>query len=504
MKDLYEALEIHDELNPKLFNQNEKLKPDVRQKMLEIVDEFLDNVQSMTDITLNPIDIYLLGSNASYNYTQYSDADVHIVVNFDTIDDNTGLVQALMNLQKADFNSSYDVSIHGIDVELYVEDVRSSTMSNGIYSVMNDDWVKKPNPITDVPEIDIEDDLDEWKEKINDILSSNDRQKISDIIDELYILRKNSLLVDGNEFGKGNQIFKEIRNLGLLGDLKDKYMELRSKELSLEHYKRESVEYTDSIKSNPIVYESDDIVITQPKWSTDIVYVYQVSDYQTPIRGNSKTGWLNAGTWKLKRDNLWHKDLSYKYSSIGARDFDEIAEITRSDSKLENKRRNTTMIPLRESLEDLWFYSIENEEEALTNPEWGISDKKIDYIISTYDNVERLLKARRSDIVFISLNLIEEYIDPEFISHFKRIKTIQKYNLALMEDDKGNKIVTEPRYGTLDVYFKDEDTARDILAAYEVDFDTYEEEPYTPSSTNRDYGPSNPWDAPGMSTRDFI
>lgn len=27
---------------------------------------------------------------------------------------------------------------------------------------------------------------------------------------------------------------------------------------------------------------------------------------------------------------------------------------------------------------------------------------------------------------------------------------------------------------------------------------------YCPSATNRDYSPSNPWDAPGMSIRDFI
>jgi len=32
----------------------------------------------------------------------------------------------------------------------------------------------------------------------------------------------------------------------------------------------------------------------------------------------------------------------------------------------------------------------------------------------------------------------------------------------------------------------------------------YDDEPYCPSSTNRDYSPSNPWDAPGMSIRDFI
>lgn len=33
--------------------------------------------------------------------------------------------------------------------------------------------------------------------------------------------------------------------------------------------------------------------------------------------------------------------------------------------------------------------------------------------------------------------------------------------------------------------------------------DDYEEE-YIPSSSRRDYGPSNPWDAPGMSVKDFI
>lgn len=38
-----------------------------------------------------------------------------------------------------------------------------------------------------------------------------------------------------------------------------------------------------------------------------------------------------------------------------------------------------------------------------------------------------------------------------------------------------------------------------------VDEDSYDEdEEYVPSSSRRDYGPSNPWDAPGMSVKDFI
>ena len=40
---------------------------------------------------------------------------------------------------------------------------------------------------------------------------------------------------------------------------------------------------------------------------------------------------------------------------------------------------------------------------------------------------------------------------------------------------------------------------------YEDDEDDDDEDDYYhPSSTNRDYSPSNPWDAPGMSIHDFI
>lgn len=235
-KIITEALEVHETLNPKIWDTNDNLLPDVRDKILEIVEEFKNTIKSMTEIELNPIDIYLLGSNASYNYTDHSDMDVHIVVNLEMIDDNVGLVQTVMNFSRSDFNSSYDLSIHGIEVELYVEDVNASTMSNGIYSVLHNEWIKKPQPI-EVPEVDIEADIDEWKTRINDALDKKDTQLINDTIDALYLLRKNGLLAEG-EYGKSNQIFKEIRSLSLLQDLKDTYMDLRSQELSLENKRR--------------------------------------------------------------------------------------------------------------------------------------------------------------------------------------------------------------------------------------------------------------------------
>ena len=52
------------------------------------------------------------------------------------------------------------------------------------------------------------------------------------------------------------------------------------------------------------------------------------------------------------------------------------------------------------------------------------------------------------------------------------------------------------------------DLAYQIEYAFDVDGIRSEcedgEEEYTPSSTNGDYSPSNPWGAPGMSIKDFI
>lgn len=42
----------------------------------------------------------------------------------------------------------------------------------------------------------------------------------------------------------------------------------------------------------------------------------------------------------------------------------------------------------------------------------------------------------------------------------------------------------------------------DACEQFEPDYKNNDE--YTPSSTNGDYSPSHPWDAPGMSIKDFL
>lgn len=225
---LIESYEIHEQLNKKIFD-GEKLKPEVREKILDIVDEFIDNLWIKIDV----LDIQLLGSNASYNYTDQSDMDIHIITNFELLNVPEEVANALYNLEKSNFNDKYDITIKGIPVELYVEDVNSGAVSNGVYSVVNDNWIKFPKKIINVPKYDLDKQISIWENKINNVVNNGTIDDIKNVINILYMIRKNSITVDG-EFGKGNVLFKELRNKGLLDSLKNKVRKITSNTLSLE------------------------------------------------------------------------------------------------------------------------------------------------------------------------------------------------------------------------------------------------------------------------------
>ena len=230
MKIINEEFQIHDTLNPKLFDTTTKhLLPEVREKLIEIVSEFENHIE----IPIFICDIQLVGSNVSYNYTEHSDLDVHIIANFESVSVPIEILENIYNTKKAEFNREYNITIHGIEVELYIQDINSITASNGIYSLCDDEWIKEPKPMKSATKHNTEKEVEKWQNKINAILQSPTYENVLEAINLLYLIRHNSIAVDG-EWGKGNQIFKDIRNLGLIDKLKKELKTQTSKRLSLE------------------------------------------------------------------------------------------------------------------------------------------------------------------------------------------------------------------------------------------------------------------------------
>lgn len=224
---LDEAIEVHEDLNPKLWNTNMSIKEDVLKALKEISDEFINYIE----IPLNIVDIEIVGSNASYNYNNKSDIDLHIIVNFALSYIEPTILQELYNSKKNSFNDNYDLNIKGIPVELYVEDIMSGNATNGRYSILKQEWIKIPIPINyDIP--DISKELSEYENKCDKALKSNNAEEIEELINEIYMMRKIGLADEG-ESSIGNLVFKELRAEDYIKKLREKYYELRSEDLSI-------------------------------------------------------------------------------------------------------------------------------------------------------------------------------------------------------------------------------------------------------------------------------
>ena len=232
---LEEDVEIHDTLNPKIWDENNQLLPEVEDKIYEIVDTFKKELEGY-EIDLEVDDIYILGSNANYNYTDKSDLDIHIIADesFDCSEEHLAI---MYNMYKVLFNKKYDITLNGINAEVYVENKdKLSNVSAGIYSLKNG-WIKKPAliKIPKVNELELSKNITKWEGRYLDLIDDPNTtiKQIDKFFDDIYDMRKSSIMKDG-EFGIGNLTFKELRNLNYLDDLKELKDKLTSQELSLD------------------------------------------------------------------------------------------------------------------------------------------------------------------------------------------------------------------------------------------------------------------------------
>ena len=232
-KDLRESITLRftEILNP-VFWVGDSLKPEVREALMNFAEAFAAYVD-LDERAM--VDVLLLGGNAGYNYTQYSDLDVHIVVDPKFIPDcNPDLLDQYYMDKKTLWELTHNVTIYGVKVEPYIERPKiTRKKSQGVYSILKKSWIQEPTRIEgDVDEKDIEKKVNNFKTKIDALIKNRDADGLKELVKKLRDGRSVSLQKYG-EYGFENMVFKELRNLGYIDKVRTVVVDLKSRRLSL-------------------------------------------------------------------------------------------------------------------------------------------------------------------------------------------------------------------------------------------------------------------------------
>jgi hypothetical protein len=206
-------------LNPKLWD-GDRLKPGLRKKFLKIVKEFY----AFLEIDAEVKDIILIGSNANYNWTEHSDIDLHVVINYMQVGENIHLVKNYLMAKKSVWNTNYPLSLQGTPIELYAQDSNEELHSSvGEYSLLNNKWIRKPS----ADMISIDDSIIDQKVKPLayeiEQLDANDpklKKRINALMRRIRSMRQAGLDAEG-EYSVENLAYKKLRNDGHLDKLKN-------------------------------------------------------------------------------------------------------------------------------------------------------------------------------------------------------------------------------------------------------------------------------------------
>lgn len=201
------------------------MDPRIRTKLLSIAHDFCEALKLETQV----LDIQLTGSLANYNWTRYSDFDLHIIIDFSSIDQNIELVKAALDGKRYLWNERFPVVIEGHDVECYVQDFKEQHVSSGLFSILRDGWITQPKH--DPPQVDERDvrekvrafkaDVKEAKKRSASV-KGQEAKAVFDLLKRLKAKlgkdRQEGLSREG-EFSVENLVFKQLRNDGTIGDL---------------------------------------------------------------------------------------------------------------------------------------------------------------------------------------------------------------------------------------------------------------------------------------------
>ena len=222
-KDVLDSFKLKQTLNQEIWPTN-KLNPKLRAKLIKIADDFLKDLNIPKTIKVK--DIIFTGSLANFNWSKFSDIDLHIVLDFDQFDAEPKFIEDYFYAQKAIWNQEHNIKVFNFPIELYVQDTNAKLAATAIYSVLKDKWIKKPKREGfSLDKKTIKDKASKIIYNLKDIRQDYNDNQFQSVVDKVKRLKdkikqmRNAGLERGGEFSLENLVFKVLRRTPFMDQL---------------------------------------------------------------------------------------------------------------------------------------------------------------------------------------------------------------------------------------------------------------------------------------------
>jgi predicted nucleotidyltransferase len=220
-------IEYHKNLNPQ-FWLNNHLKSGIRKNLLNLAKFYFKQL----DLGVELKDIIFTGSLANYNYTDLSDIDIHIIIDYKKLTNDDEFAKEFFSNKRSIWADSNEIKVNGFPVEIYVQDVSQldDKGMGAMYSLLNNKWIKKPK--YKLPQVEkhlITTKVNKYLDILNKISMMDDSIKkveaYNKVFEKMRTDRKKATQKEG-EFSVDNLVFKVLRNKGVFDIIKNNKKEI--------------------------------------------------------------------------------------------------------------------------------------------------------------------------------------------------------------------------------------------------------------------------------------
>lgn len=211
------TLKYHAKLNPKIW-RHKKLDETFQKHLVDTAYKFA----KFSGVDKKRIrDMVFTGSNANFNYTKFSDIDIHIVT------DMSGLSEDAVYDKKVKWAAKHKMEHNGYPLEFYIHDQKENLPDDqGQFSILQGIWVADPQKIANAKKILSNPatltKVQHYIKLVQDLLKGKDNEDDITSFKMKMWKGRTAGLHKGGEFSIENIIYKDLRNRGLIDKLNNK------------------------------------------------------------------------------------------------------------------------------------------------------------------------------------------------------------------------------------------------------------------------------------------